>query len=206
MLERLGTKFVGGTFEDLSVDKGNQEAFDRALKIADGDKRGLVLLGKIGRGKTALLAALANAFDRAEEGSFEERDGRDVWVCRAKRRQAEVWSILDLVAALRDQARSERTKNTVCESCMYADLLLIDDLGAERSTDFVLEELQRIFDYRYRHELPIVITSNLTLDEIGSKYGARPISRWVESCAIIRMKGPDRRLKEGKGRNQNGAE
>ena len=54
-----------------------------------------------------------------------------------------------------------------------AKLLIIDDLGAERGTDFALENVYNVVDSRVREEKPLIITTNLTLTEIRSPSNMR---------------------------------
>ena len=85
------------------------------------------------------------------------------------------------------------------ERCRTCDLLVLDDFGQERATDFVLEELERIVDWRYRNRLPIAVSTNLTVGQMSSaqKYGERAISRWAESCELVQVGGGDYRRKVG---------
>jgi len=63
------------------------------------------------------------------------------------------------------------------------DLLHLDDLGAENSSDWVLEQLYSIVNARYEAEQAIVATTNLMPDELSERLGARTVSRLVRSAA-----------------------
>jgi DNA replication protein DnaC len=73
------------------------------------------------------------------------------------------------------------------------DLLVIDDLGAEKGTEWVVEQLYRIVDYRYRMCLPLVVTTNLSGREIRDRFGDRILSRLVEACTAVKLTGDDKR-------------
>ncbi len=77
-------------------------------------------------------------------------------------------------------------------------LLVLDDLGAERPTEWAMEELVRLVDARCAAGLPTVFTSNLRLgalrDRWGGDQGMRLASRVAGSCDIVEVAGPDRRL------------
>ena len=104
----------------------------------------------------------------------------------------EYWPLLDLVCELRLEIT--RGNQEVSRRCRECDLLVLDDLGAERVTDFVLEELERIVDWRYRTLQPTAVATNLkSTTEISAKYGQRALSRWSASCELVTVLGGDRR-------------
>lgn len=73
-------------------------------------------------------------------------------------------------------------------------VLLIDDLGAEKPSDWVSETVFKIINKRYEEMLPTIITSNLELGELAPRFGDRIPSRIAEMCDVIKMDGGDRRL------------
>jgi len=75
--------------------------------------------------------------------------------------------------------------------------LVLDDIGVEKTTDWVLQILYTIIDRRYRDMLQTVFTSNLNLSQLADKLGERIPSRIAEMCGpdnILHITGPDRRL------------
>ncbi len=76
------------------------------------------------------------------------------------------------------------------------DLLHLDDLGAEKRTEWVLEQLYAIVNERWQDEHSIVVTTNIVdLDELREEIGRRTVSRLVEICGDpIPLMGPDLRL------------
>lgn len=79
------------------------------------------------------------------------------------------------------------------------DLLVIDDLGAERDTEFTWEKVMNVIDARYRAGLPIIITTNLMPKEIYDPSDIRRqrvFSRLKEMCVCLEVKGADRRGKK----------
>ena len=80
-------------------------------------------------------------------------------------------------------------------------LLIIDDLGAERSTEFAQEQVFNIIDARYRSGKPMIITTNLTAEEIKNPQEvgyARIYDRILERCFPIAVMGESRRRQEVK--------
>jgi DNA replication protein DnaC len=74
-----------------------------------------------------------------------------------------------------------------------ADLLHIDDLGAEHRTDWVLEQLYTIINARYEDERSTLVTSNLGRDELAAQLGERIVSRLEGMCEILPFFGGDAR-------------
>ncbi len=80
------------------------------------------------------------------------------------------------------------------------DLLLIDDLGRERVTDWWLEQIQRIVDARRSNEKRLVVTANtepnpqLAYDELSTRYGAPVAERLIDDGGIVVFDGPAHRL------------
>ena len=74
--------------------------------------------------------------------------------------------------------------------------LVLDDIGAEKSSDWALEIFESLIDYRNREEKQTVFTSNLSIEKLADKLGDRIASRVTEMCKgnIIEIKGKDRRL------------
>ena len=216
----IGERFELCTFENFDVTSENREAFEACKRLAVEQKTGVMVRGDPGLGKTHLLVALMKEFDlrfssapvadagtaemvrvpstsellrSAEEPAIEESDA-PVLSSEEIQRAAhiEYWPLLDLVCDLRLDIRQGSSETSYrCRSC---DLLVLDDFGAERSSDFVLEELERIVDWRYRTMRLTAVATNLDFKQITAKYGQRAISRWAGSCEGVRILGTDRRL------------
>lgn len=77
-------------------------------------------------------------------------------------------------------------------------LLILDDIGVEKQTEFVDQLIYEVIDYRYQHHLPVFITSNFSLEEIGKKYHSRIASRIIGMCEEIKLPDVDRRENEAK--------
>ena len=82
-------------------------------------------------------------------------------------------------------------------------LLILDDLGIERSTEYVLEQVYAVIDERYKSGLPVIITTKIA--EIRNPQDvsyARIYSRILEMCTPVRISGEDRRKSIGKEKQQ----
>lgn len=74
-------------------------------------------------------------------------------------------------------------------------LLIMDDLGAEKPSDWVAERLLSFINTRVSNGLSTIYTSNISIDELGAKMGKRIRSRIVGSVSVINLTGKDRREK-----------
>ncbi len=137
--------------------------------------RGLWFLGPTGTGKTTLAMLVAGAALKA---------GRSV----------AIYSLPRLLNEIRDTHRTERSHVELLDRLTAVDLLHIDDVGAERSTDWVLEELYSIVNARYEDERSMVITTNLDHDQLSAQISERTVSRLTEMCVQLPLHGHDRRM------------
>jgi DNA replication protein DnaC len=76
-----------------------------------------------------------------------------------------------------------------------AQLLVLDDLGAEKPSDWVREQLYVIINRRYENMLPTIITTNCTTKELIDKIGQRTVSRIVEMTTPYKITAEDYRLR-----------
>lgn len=137
---------------------------------AENPTTNLVILGPVGTGKTfAAWAALRRSYGRR----------RDVYGIGA----------VDLLDALRpggDPAIAERTRS--------AEILLVDDLGAHRGTEWTDERLYALIHHRWEQAKPIVLTANVADgDELLDLLGERAYSRVTGAAVAVALYGPDRR-------------
>jgi len=138
--------------------------------------RGLWFMGTVGTGKTTLAMLVSKAALEA---------GRSV----------AIYSLPRLLNEIRDTHRAERSHVDLLDRLTAVDLLHIDDVGAERTTDWVLEELYSIVNARYEDKRSIVITTNLYPDDLAAQIGSRTVSRLTEICGDgVEVPGEDSRM------------
>ncbi len=125
--------------------------------------RGLWLVGDVGTGKTTLAMLVSRAALDA---------GRTV----------AIYSLPRLLNVIRRAIDSEAGMLDYLDRLTAVDLLHIDDLGAEKTTEWVLEQLYSIVNARYEAQRAIIATTNLMPDELAEQIGARTVSRLVEMC------------------------
>lgn len=149
-------------------------------RLADGT--GLWLSGDVGTGKTTLAMLVSSAAVDA---------GRSV----------AIYSLPRLLARIRrtyDAEAGEDSYLAFFERLTSVDLLHIDDLGAEKRSDWVLEQLYAIVDERYSSRRAMVVTTNLDEAELEEQIGTRTVSRLVEICGDpLTIYGNDQRYRVG---------
>ena len=135
--------------------------------------KGVVLYGPVGTGKTFAAACVANAL-------IDE--GHPVLMTSFSR----IGNVL----------QGEKNKQDYLDEFGRYDLLVIDDLGAERNTSFMDEVVYNTIDTRYRQQKPLIVTTNYTRDEIdraSDVTNQRVFSRLFEMCTFMPVPGNDRR-------------
>ena len=75
-------------------------------------------------------------------------------------------------------------------------LLVLDDLGTQKVTDYVSERLFAIVDGRHQRNLPTIITTNLDLPQLNQQFGSRVVSRIVEVSRFVTLTGADLRYRK----------
>ena len=95
-------------------------------------------------------------------------------------------------AILNDLTASFEGRNEYIERLCRFPLLIIDDFGMERGTEYGLEQVYNVIDSRYRSRKPLIVTTNLTLDSLQNPLDtahARIYDRLLEMCAPILFTG-----------------
>lgn len=148
-----------------------EKAYNAAVKYAREPKGWLVFLGSYGSGKTHLAAAIGNY--------VAERSSPPMLI-----------SVPDLLDHLRAtfSPHSTVTLDRRFEDIRHANLLILDDLGTQSSTPWGKEKLYQLFNYRYNAELPTVITSATTLEEMDPRLRSRMLDRRL--CEIFAITAP----------------
>ena len=173
---------------DYTVTDGNRKAVEAARWMLSGGS-GVFLYGTKGTGKTKLAAIIAN--ERARAGS-----------------PVLFASVPDLMADIRASFADGKTAETV-QAVKETPFLVMDDLGSEKMSEWVGEQLFCIVNHRYNEQLPTVVTSNYsptqiirhmaTVDARGNviddMQGQRIMSRVYGMCERVEIKGADWRMR-----------
>lgn len=143
------------------------------------DNVGLLLIGPVGTGKSFFAGCIANAL--LEQG--------------------ERVMMTNFSRILNELTNYQADKNEIVQNLVDYPLLIIDDLGIERNSEFALEQIYNVIDSRYCKMLPLIITTNLSMNEMkdaGLDVAHKRIySRIFEMCVPIYCGGADKRKGEG---------
>jgi len=154
-------------------------------KTVRASNLGILLWGEVGTGKSFLAACIANAL---------LDQGIPVLMTNFPK-------ILNQMGSL---YREERQSYLMALNAY--SLLIIDDLGVERNTEYAKEQVYEVIDERYKAKLPAIITTNLTIRELKnpeSTAEARIYSRILEMCTPVYIGGKDRRKEAGRKKQEN---
>ena len=183
----LDEKLGGATFDTFRVTSYNERnlrlckryamKFDQMVE----KNQGLIFWGSVGTGKSFAAACIANyLLDR------------------------KVPVVMTSFVKLLEAFQSGRDEETaILNRLGYAKLVIFDDLGAERGTDYALEKVYNIVDSRYRKNLPMILTTNLTVEEMKGEIDMRykrVYDRVFETCYPMQFTGPSWRMKEASRR------
>lgn len=176
----MDKKYREVTFDKYEVREENKKVFEMAKKYADRfqnmykKNQGLLLYGPVGTGKSFTAACIGNyLLDNAKPVIMTSfvKILQDIW---ENDREAEYITILN-----------------------SASLLIVDDLGTERETDYALEKVYNIIDSRVRANKPMIITSNLELNDMMECEGIRKkriYDRILECCYPMYVGGKSFRM------------
>lgn len=163
-------------------DLGNEKLTNMAKRYVNHfdafykDGKGLLLYGGVGTGKTYIACMIANALiDK----------GYPVLVTNFARVLSTLQGTFD--------------KQEYLDSLNQFKLLIIDDLGIERDTGYAKEQVFNIIDSRYRAGLPMIITTNLTMQKLATESelaDKRVYDRILERCYPVEVTGESRRMKK----------
>jgi DNA replication protein DnaC len=167
-----GVSFDRPPVSDMARDPARAPVVEAAREFADqidariAEGRGVWLIGDVGTGKTTLAMLVSKTAVEA---------GHTV----------AIYSLPRLLARIRrtyDADPGEDSYLAFFERLTSVDLLHVDDLGAEKRSDWVLEQLYAIVDERYQTERSMVVTTNLDQAALEEQIGPRTVSRLVEIC------------------------
>ncbi|MBS6476089.1 MAG: ATP-binding protein [Clostridiales bacterium] len=160
-------------------DGTNAELSNTAQKYVENfermkaDGKGLLLFGRCGTGKTFAAACIANALiDRS-------------YRC-----------LVTSFPRIGNEIMQTDSKQEYIDKLNRFDLLIIDDLESERNTEYMGEIVQNVIESRYGAGLPLIVTTNLTAEELKTASDIRRqrvYSRLFDMCLPVEVKGKDRR-------------
>lgn len=188
-MSKLGPRFEQCKFEnwkhrkELAVALKICKDYAASFREAKLTGQGLVLMGPRGTGKTHLAAAIAaELMQNLYSVIFQP-----------------VPVLLKRIQATY-RKHAEEQEDKLLAALASCDLLILDDVGAEKWTEWVESTLFTIIDERYRHMLPLVITTNCSMEELEAQIGGRSFDRLVEVCRFVRMDAESYRVLKATGK------
>lgn len=162
-------------FKDVWLDNCDKRIIDHFSKpdLVKG-KIGLYLYGNCGTGKTYSLYAIYKNF-------------------RLCKLNCEIENTVELLRLFKKDF-NDKFSNNFEYYLEYTGVLFIDDIGAEKNSEFVDETLYHLINTRYEKKLVTFFTSNLSLKELAEKNGDRLVSRIAGMCEILKLEGKDKRI------------
>lgn len=169
------------TFDNFEVGPGLEEAYQMAREFADGsaDFNWLTFISDTNRGKTHLGIAIVRH-----------------WLSQQKPARYAYVPLLFEELKRGFRAEGDRSYEARFDFFLNVPLLMLDDIGTEKQTAWVQEKLDTIVDYRLMNNLPLVVTTNSTLDEIHFRIA----SRLQRNGRIVIIDAPEHENREGRSR------
>ena len=180
---RIPDRYVGKTFGDYVTDNFNRTAVDFAKNVLK-TRRGGYFYGECGTGKTFLASIVAQEF---------LRDGQSVVFVK----------VPNLLDDIRSTFNRQGRELQILDELKAATLVVLDDFGMEKPSQWAGATLCKILDMRYDTRSTTLITSNLSPRELANRLdnapdgqnfnGSRIFDRLSEICKPILLKGTSRR-------------
>ena len=176
-MSNLGERFRDASFDSFQPTTGTEACWAYTKEYAENFEKqtesGICIYGRAGNGKSHLAAAMVN---RVIQRGFTA-----VFI--------EVPALFSRIKATYG-AEGEGSEDKIMAALSKCDLLVLDDAGAEKPTDWVQEKFYQIINARYKNRLPVVITTN-TKDMAGLEdiIGFRAYDRVLEMCVPLKNNG-----------------
>ena len=183
----MDAKLKSATLKTFTQKEDNQKLYTIVKNYVDNfetfykSNRGLLFWGTVGTGKSYAAACIANEL---------------------KNRKTPVVMTLFVKVLQVIQDNTENETEFVNRLCA-ARLLIIDDLGTERNTDYALEKVYNVIDSRYRTGKPLILTTNLNLQDMQMTQDIRYqriYDRIFEMCHPVMVNGTSWRINQAKER------
>ena len=194
---KMSKRNLNYKFENFEVNSNNKKVY-QSLKnyseklVNEVERKGLILVGNNGVGKTHLACSIANELIK---------NGIPIIY----------GTLINLLAELKNtyDVYNNISEMKIIKLYEKVDLLIIDDLGKEKPSEWGLEKLFTIINSRYENNLPVIITTNYDQNSLINRLSINGeietaksiISRLYEMCYLVKIEDRDHRIKNKKVSN-----
>ena len=194
---KMSKRSLNYKFENFEVNSNNKKVYQSLKDYSERfvnleERKGLILTGNNGVGKTHLACSIANELIK---------NGIPIIY----------GTLINLLAELKSTYDNDNNISEMEIIKLYekVDLLVIDDLGKEKPSEWGLEKLFTIINSRYENNLPVIITTNYDQNSLIDRLSINGeietaksiISRLYEMCYLVKIEDRDHRIKNKKVSN-----
>ena len=194
---KMSKRNLSYKFDNFELNTRNEKVFNNLKNYSKRlvnciEKKGLILVGNNGVGKTHIACSIAN---KLIENGIPVIYG----------------TLINLLAELRNSYDTDNNISEIEIIKLYENvgLLIIDDLGKEKPSEWGLEKLFTIINSRYENNLPVIITTNYNQNSLVERLSLNGeietaksiISRLYEMCYLVKIDDIDHRIKKKKVSN-----
>ncbi len=200
---RIPPRLVGASFETYKPTCSEQE---RALEkcrafAANGldniiQGRGLFFQGPVGTGKSHLSVSTLRTIVESNIGRFGRPASENGFVGEPVYAgfYCSMVSVVDLLSMLRESFSAEQIRapaRRLLHQARNDAVVILDDIGAEKPSEWVEEQLYALIDIRYRMQRSTIFTTNCSMKQLEGQIGSRSVSRIIEMCEGVKVGGED---------------
>lgn len=178
---RLGRRYAECELTNFQPIKGTEVALAACHRfVSEFDPEngeGIILEGASGSGKSHLAAGIVKALSM-------------------KGYTAIFQSVPELLARLKatyDKGNNDAGEAEIMDALGECELLVLDDVGAEKPSAWSEERLYLLIDRRYRNKKATIITTNLAVSELDKALGIRATDRLTQTCKAVKLTAPSYR-------------
>lgn len=182
----MGSRQLGATLENYQPEMGNLDGLTMARDYLTNWNEyeklgyGLAFRGEVGIGKTHLASAIVN-----------ELHHRLVF--------AYFLSVPVFIRRLQDCMDTHEPEGPIISSLFAPRLLVLNDLAAERVSEWTVTKLYEVIDHRWNNHQPIIVTTNLSLEQVKNTFGSRIADRLLDMCGpFIQIDGESWRVRNAR--------